>query len=83
MVEEVDFEFVKAIYPFTGEGQAVPLPFAESTVVLVVERLEDGWCRGFACGREGWFPTSYVKPLANSDLLHVRFMLLLPGAKCF
>ena len=71
MTEEADFEFVKAIYPFTGEGQSVPLPFAESTVLLVAERTEDGWCRGFSCGKEGWFPTSYVKPLANSELIQV------------
>lgn len=71
MTEEADFEFVKSIYPFSGEGQAVPLRFAESTVILVVERTEDGWCRGFSCGKEGWFPTSYVKPLANSELIQV------------
>ncbi len=68
---EVDFEFVKAIYTFTGEGPAIPLPFAECTVVLVAERTDDGWCRGFSCGKEGWFPTSYVKPLANSELIQV------------
>jgi len=72
MADESDFDLVKAVYPYTGEGQAVPLPFALSTVILVSQRREDGWCRGFACGREGWFPTSYITPLANIELMQVR-----------
>ena len=63
--------FVKAVYSFTGEGQAVPLPLAESAVVLVVERNLDGWCRGFSGGREGWFPASYVKDIPESTLTSV------------
>ena len=66
-----DVELVRAIYPFTGGDQAVPLRFVESTVVLVVEKTNGGWCRGFAAGKEGWFPISYVKPLSNVELLQV------------
>jgi len=72
MGEELDVEFVKAIYPFTGGDQAVPLIFAESTILQVVEKTQEGWCRGFAAGKEGWFPISYVKPLGNGELLQVK-----------
>ena len=61
----------KAVYAFSGEGQAVPLPLAESAVVLVAERNQDGWCRGFCGGREGWFPASYVKDIPESTLTNV------------
>lgn len=71
MAAEIGAEFVRAVYSYTGEGQAVPLPFAESTILLVAEKTQDGWCRGFAAGKEGWFPISYVKPLGNSELLQV------------
>ena len=67
-----DVELVRAIYPFTGGDQAVPLRFVESTIILVVEKTNGGWCRGFAAGKEGWFPISYVKPLGNIELLQVR-----------
>ena len=65
-------ELVKALYPYNGEGQAVPLPFAETAILLVAERTKDGWCRGFTSGREGWFPGSYVKTLDNAGLVQVR-----------
>lgn len=70
-MDESEIEFVRALYPYTGADQAVPLPFAESTVLQVVERNQNGWCRGFSAGREGWFPISYVKPLANRELIQV------------
>lgn len=72
--------FVKALYAFSGEGQAVPLPLAESAVVLVAERTPDGWCRGFSAGKEGWFPASYVRDIAESTLTSVsltKYQMLL------
>ena len=67
--------FAKAVYPFSGEGQTVPLPLAESVVALVLERNEAGWCRGFSGGREGWFPASYVKDIPDSALTNVSAIL--------
>ena len=61
----------KAVYAFSGEGQAVPLPLAETMVVLIAERNRDGWCRGFSGGKEGWFPASYVEDIADSTLANV------------
>ncbi len=73
MAEELNVEFVRAIYRFTGGDQAaVPLLFAESTILQVVEKTQEGWCRGFAAGKEGWFPISYVKPLGDGELLKVN-----------
>ena len=69
---ETNIEFVKAIYPYTGSDQPAPLPFVETTLLLVVEKTQGGWCRGFAAGKEGWFPLTYVKPLGNSELLQVK-----------
>lgn len=63
--------FAKALYAFSGDSQAVPLPLAESAVVLVAERTPDGWCRGFSAGKEGWFPASYVKDITESTLTKV------------
>lgn len=63
--------FVKALYSFSGEGQQVPLPLAESTVVLLVESTPDGWCRGFSGGKEGWFPATYVKAIEEGTLTKV------------
>lgn len=73
MAASDDVELVKAIYSYSGADEAavVPLPFVESTILLVLEKTQEGWCRGFASGKEGWFPVSYVKPLANSELLQV------------
>lgn len=57
-------QFVKAIYPYSAQDQGnIGLPLAESTVVYVVERLDDGWCRGYTKGKEGWFPASYTKTI--------------------
>lgn len=64
-------EFVKAMYAYSGVDQAVPLPFAESAILLVAQRTQDGWCRGYSRGLEGWFPGSYVKPLDSEELAQV------------
>ena len=62
---------VKALYSFSGEGQTVPLPLAESSVVLREEINPDGWCRGFSGGREGWFPAAYVEPIKEETIAKV------------
>ena len=59
------FQFVKAVYPYGAQDQGdIGLPLTESTVVYVVEQSDDGWCRGYTTGKEGWFPASYTKPIA-------------------
>ena len=74
MTTASDVELVRGVYAYTGGDQAVPLPFVESTILLVAEKTNGGWCRGFAAGKEGWFPISYVKPLGNRELLQVLSM---------
>lgn len=65
-------EIVRACYTYKGEDQQMSLPFAESAVLLVVERADDGWCRGFARGKQGWFPASYVKSISDEQITKVR-----------
>ncbi len=47
MADEADIEFVKAVHAYTGAEQkaVVPLPFVETTILIVAERTQDGWCR--------------------------------------
>ena len=69
-------EFAKTVYPFAGQGQAVPLTFAESAIVLVAEKTQDGWCRGYCAGKEGWFPASYVKLISKEEITQVSAWLV-------
>lgn len=65
-------EIARACYTYTGGDQQMSLPFAESAVLMVVERAEDGWCRGFARGKQGWFPASYVKTISEEQITKVQ-----------
>ena len=65
-------EFVKALYSYNGADQEKGLSFSLSTVLLVAQRTEDGWCRGACAGAVGWFPASYVKTLDEQRLAEVR-----------
>lgn len=74
IMSESLLEFVKAIYPYTAQDQGnIGLPLTQSAVVYVAERSEDGWCRGYSKGREGWFPISYTKTIAAAvrEFVHV------------
>ena len=46
--------------------------FSREGCIIVVERSDDGWCRGFAAGKQGWFPASYVEILPLEKLLKVE-----------
>ena len=66
-------QFVKAIYPYGAKDQGnIGLPLTESTVLHVVEHSNDGWCRGYTKGREGWFPFSYTKVLSVEVCVIIR-----------
>lgn len=62
-------DLVRAVFPYACTDQAKGLAFPERVVLLVVERSDDGWCRGFAAGKQGWFPASYVEILPLEKLL--------------
>ena len=64
-------EFVRALYPYVSEDQSKSLEFPSSAVLLVIERADDGWCRGYASGKQGWFPGSYTKTLKQDQLVKV------------
>lgn len=70
-------EVARACHTYTGGDQQMALPFAESAVLLVVERAEDGWCRGYARGQQGWFPASYVKTISNQQIAKVSVFVYL------
>ncbi|XP_065180625.1 growth arrest-specific protein 7-like [Sycon ciliatum] len=55
-------ELVTALYDYSGADQAQGLPLAAGCIVVVLERLDAGWCRGEYNSRQGWFPASYVQP---------------------
>ena len=38
----------------------------EGDIVVVVDTLENGWWRGVADGRSGWFPASYVEVIPQT-----------------
>ena len=65
-------DLVRAVFPYACTDQAKGLAFPERVVLLVVERSDDGWCRGFAAGKQGWFPASYVEILPLEKLLKVE-----------
>ena len=71
-------DIVRASYPYAcsnsgpGGGSKGQLVFPEGAVLLVAERSDDGWCRGYSAGNQGWFPASYVSPITPEQLLVVR-----------
>ncbi|XP_019850378.1 PREDICTED: growth arrest-specific protein 7-like isoform X1 [Amphimedon queenslandica] len=68
-------DIVRASYPYAcstsgpGGGSKGQLVFPEGAVLLVAERSDDGWCRGYSAGNQGWFPASYVSPITPEQLL--------------
>ena len=65
-------EFVRALYPYVNsDDQSKSLEFPASAILLVIERADDGWCRGYASGKQGWFPGSYTKTLGQDQLVKV------------
>ena len=74
-------DIVRASYPYacasTGPGGGASkgqLVFPEGAVLLVAERSDDGWCRGYSAGNQGWFPASYVSPITPEQLLMVNHL---------
>ena len=65
-------DIVQALYPYACTDQSPGLVFPVGAVLLVVERADDGWCRGYSAGSQGWFPTSYVQPVPLEQLLKVN-----------
>lgn len=55
-------EIMTALYDYAGADQAQGLPLAAGCIVVVLERLDTGWCRGEFNNRQGWFPTTYAQP---------------------
>ena len=39
----------------------VSSPFDPDDIIINIEMIEDGWCRGVCKGRYGLFPANYVE----------------------
>lgn len=65
-------DLVRAVHPYSCKDQPQGLAFPQGVVLLVAERSDDGWCRGYAAGNQGWFPASYVQSLSIVKLAKVR-----------
>ena len=50
-----------AKYEFGGTTD-IELQFKKGSVVMVVEKADNGWWKGICDGLVGWFPESYVRP---------------------
>ena len=48
-----------ARYDFTGTS-SIELDFTSGSIVLVIEKADNGWWRGIHKGQLGWFPESYM-----------------------
>ena len=57
------FEFAKALYNYSAEGEDLGLPFVAAAVIVYLEDRGDGWSKGAVGVQEGWFPTSYIKKI--------------------
>ena len=59
--EEVECEVAVACFDYHGPDPG-DLSFAEGETILVAEKIDEGWWRGYNSANEfGLFPSNYVK----------------------
>ena len=64
-------DLVRAVHPYSCTDQPQGLAFPQGVVLLVAERSDDGWCKGYAAGNQGWFPATYVQSLPMENIIKV------------
>ena len=66
----VQAEKYRAKYDFSGTSE-IELNFTSGSIILVIEKADNGWWRGIHKGQLGWFPESYMNPesLGNANLI--------------
>ena len=64
-------DLVRAVHPYSCKDQSQGLAFPQGVVLLVAERSDDGWCKGYAAGNQGWFPATYVQSLPMEKIIKV------------
>ena len=74
-------DIVYALYPYacSSTDQSSELVFPQGAVLLVAERADDGWCRGYSSGVQGWFPASYIQSIPMEQLLKVHLIIEIYG----
>jgi len=50
-------------FKFEGTGDPTDLTFKKNDVIQVTQKIDDGWWRGRLDGKEGLFPTTYVREI--------------------
>lgn len=51
-----------AKYEFAGSTD-IELRFKKGSIVMVIEKADNGWWKGICEGLVGWFPETYVRPV--------------------
>ena len=51
-----------AKYEFAGSTD-IELQFKKGSIVMVIEKADNGWWKGICEGLVGWFPETYVRPV--------------------
>ena len=69
MAASEHLQVVRAIYPYTGDGQVDPLPVQAGDLVTLLQVLDGGWYRGILNGKQGWLPASYVAQIPVRQLI--------------
>ena len=60
-------EWAEAMYDFTPAAED-ELAFVQGDMILVTEHLDADWCCGRLNGREGIFPTAFVRTCSGTVL---------------
>ncbi len=60
------FVTVVALYDFNKVAEE-DLTFTAGSIIYVVEKNEDGWCKGMCNGKAGFFPANYVSVLEQGN----------------
>lgn len=50
-----------------GGSTDIELRFKKGSIVMVIEKAENGWWKGICEGQVGWFPESYVRPAPKAE----------------
>lgn len=59
-------EYVIAVYPYQSDIEG-DLCFSQGDKILLLERIDDNWCKGELNGLSGLFPSNHVEVSSNDD----------------
>ncbi|KAG5519994.1 hypothetical protein PMAC_001070 [Pneumocystis sp. 'macacae'] len=59
--------FVRALYDFNSP-ELSSLKFSAGDIIVVLNKLENGWWDGVLGDKRGWFPSNYVEHLEENEI---------------